>query len=191
MAPVPRLLVGLGTAVALAGLLYLSTLPLGGHARPSFYAIGSAEPGMQVGQIAPGSAQAPDSPLALTDLDGAPMELARFVGRPMWIIFWKTACEPCEVEARDVAAAYAAHRSDRLVVLGIDVWDPAEEIRGYVKSHALTFPIAVDTTSTVMDAYGVWGAPTHYFIDSTGIIEDRYFGPMTRDLIEESLHRII
>jgi cytochrome c biogenesis protein CcmG/thiol:disulfide interchange protein DsbE len=190
--PVPRLIAALVIAVALVGLLYLSTLPLGGHARPSFYAIGSAEPGMQVGQIAPGSAQAPDSPrLALTDLDGAPMALAQFAGRPIWIIFWKTACEPCEAEARDVAAAYAAHEADGLVVLGIDLWDPAEEIRLYARSHALTFPIALDTTSNFMDAYGVWGAPTHYFIDSTGIIEDRYFGPMTRDLIEESLHRIM
>ena len=42
-----------------------------------------------------------------------------------------------------------------------------------------------------MDAYGVWGAPTHYFLDASGIIRDRYFGPMTRKLIEESLARII
>lgn len=42
-----------------------------------------------------------------------------------------------------------------------------------------------------MEAYGVWGAPTHYFIDSGGIIQDRYFGPMTRSLIEESLAKII
>lgn len=188
---IPRLIAVLLAAIAFVGLLYLSTRPLGDQARPSFYVIGSAAPGMQIGQIAPGSAQAPESPhLALANLDGAPVALTQFAGRPIWIIFWKTACEPCEAEAQDVAAAYTAHREGGLVVLGIDLWDSAEEIRGYAKSHALSFPIAMDATSTVMQAYGVWGAPTHYFINSAGIIGDRYFGPMTRDQIEESLRRI-
>jgi hypothetical protein len=35
------------------------------------------------------------------------------------------------------------------------------------------------------------GAPTHYFLDASGIIRDRYFGPMTRKLIEESPGKII
>ena len=37
----------------------------------------------------------------------------------------------------------------------------------------------------------MWGAPMHYFIDGAGLIEGRYFGPMTRDLIEETLHKVI
>lgn len=190
---IPRLIAVPMIMVALAALLYATTRPLGGgEPQPSFYVIGSAVPGMQIAQIAPGSAQAPDSPrLALTDLDGAPVALANFAGHPIWIIFWKTACQPCEAEAPDVAASYAAHQADGLVVLGIDLWDTAPVVRDYAGSHPLSFPIAIDPTAGFMEAYGVWGAPTHYFVDSAGIIEDRYFGPMTRDLIEESLRKII
>ncbi len=157
----------------------------------SFFAIGSAVPGIQVGQVAPGTARAGSGPLDLTDLEGAPVDLADLEGRPIWVIFWKTACEPCETEAPEVAAAYAAHRADGLVVIGIDVWDSAAVVQDYAESHPLDYPIAVATSSAAMDAYGVWGAPTHYFIDRAGIIRDRYFGPLTRALIDESLGRII
>ena len=176
-----------------AALVYLATRPLGGgEAQASFFVIGSARPGVQLGQIAPGTAQDPVSPtMTLTDLNGAPVPLAEFAGRPIWVIFWKTACEPCEAEAPDVAAAYAAHQDDGLVILGVDLWDSSAVVQDYADGHVLDYPIAVATTSAFMDAYGVWGAPTHYFIDSAGIIQDRYFGPMSHDLIDQSLEKIL
>jgi cytochrome c biogenesis protein CcmG/thiol:disulfide interchange protein DsbE len=177
------------TAVAVA---YLATRPLGGKPLPSFFVIGSAEPGVRIGQIAPGTAQAPAAPrLELTDLDGDPLALRDFGGKPLWIVFWKTACPPCEAEAADVAAAYAAYRASGLVLLGIDVWDTPAVIHDYAAGHELAYPIAVDTSAAFMDAYGVWGAPTHYFIGSDGVIRDRYFGPMSSDLIETSLRAIL
>jgi peroxiredoxin len=173
-------------------LAYLATRPLRGEPQPSFFVIGSAAPGVQIGQIAPGTTQAPPSPqLALTNLDGAPVALRDFAGKPLWIIFWKTACDPCEAEAPAVAAAYAAHRAAGLVLLGIDVWDTPAVVHDYTEGHSVDYPIAIDTSSAFMAAYGVWGAPTHYFIGPDGIIRDRYFGPMDGDLIERSLAAIL
>jgi cytochrome c biogenesis protein CcmG/thiol:disulfide interchange protein DsbE len=170
----------------------LATRPLGGESEPSFFVIGSAQPGVQIGQIAPGTAQAPAAPaLELTDLDGSLLALREFDGKPLWVVFWKTACEPCEAEAADVAAAYAAYRDSGLVLLGIDVWDTAAVVHDYAAEHKLAYPIAIDPSAAFMDAYGVWGAPTHYFIGSDGIIRDRYFGPMNTDLIETSLQAIL
>jgi cytochrome c biogenesis protein CcmG, thiol:disulfide interchange protein DsbE len=179
-------------AIAAVAVVYVATRPLGGEPQPSFFVIGSAAPGVQIGQVAPGTAQAPaGQQLELTDLEGAPLALRDFSGKPLWIVFWKTACPPCEAEAADVAAAYAAHRQSGLVLLGIDVWDSAAVIQDYATQHDLAYPIAVDTTTSFMDAYGVWGAPTHYFIGPDGVIRDRYFGPMNRELIEKSLKAIL
>ena len=177
--------------VALA-LVFVATRPLGGgEPRPSFFIIGSAGPGVQIGQIAPGTAESGTGTLPFTDPDGAPMRLADFDGHPIWLVFWKTACAPCEAEAPAVAAAYEAHRAAGLVLLGIDVWDSGAEVSDYAQDHGLPYPIAVDSSSSAMGAYGVWGAPTHYFIGSDGIIRDRYFGPMTAELIQGSLQTII
>jgi peroxiredoxin len=189
---IPRALAIPLIAAAGVAIVYLATRPLGGEPQPSFFVIGSAAPGVQIGQIAPGTTQAPPSPqLELTDLDGSPVALRDFAGKPLWIIFWKTACDPCEAEAPAVSAAYAAHRAAGLVLLGIDVWDTAAVIHDYAAQHELAYPIAIDSSAGFMDAYGVWGAPTHYFIGPDGIIRDRYFGPMNGDLIERSLGAIL
>jgi peroxiredoxin len=189
---VPRLLAVPLIALAAVAVTYAATRPLGGGPQPSFYVIGSAMPGVLIGQVAPGMAQAPASPqLALNGIDGSPVDLRDLAGEPVWILFWKTACQPCEAEAADVAAAYAAHRGEGLVILGVDVWDSAAAVQDYMEAHAFPYPIAIDPTGSFMKVYGLWGAPTHYFIGSDGIIRDRYFGPMTRDQIEESLRRII
>jgi peroxiredoxin len=170
----------------------LATRPLGGEPGPSFFVIGSAQPGVQIGQVAPGTAHAPAAPaLKLVDLDRSKLTLGDFDGKPLWIVFWKTDCEPCEAEAADVAAAYAAHRGTGLVLLGIDVWDPVAVVHDYAADHELAYPIAIDPSAAFMAAYGVWGAPTHYFIGSDGIIRDRYFGPMNTDLIETGLRAIL
>jgi cytochrome c biogenesis protein CcmG/thiol:disulfide interchange protein DsbE len=178
-------------ALAAVAVAYLASRPLGGEPQPSFFEIGSAQPGVQIGQIAPGTVHAPAPQLKLTDLEGDPLALPDFAGKPLWIIFWKTSCPPCEAEAADVAAAYAAHTATGLVLLGIDVWDTLAVIHDYAAEHELAYPIAVDSSAAFMDAYGVWGAPTHYFIGSDGIIRDRYFGPMNSDLIETSLRAIL
>ena len=170
----------------------LVTRPLGGEPQPSFFVIGSAMPGVQIGQVAPGTAEAPPSPeLTLTGLTGAPVELRDFAGHPLWLIFWKIACEPCEEEAADVAAADAAHAADGLVILAVDVWDSPAAVQDDLEGQDLGYPIAIDTSDAFMGAFGIWGAPTHYFIASDGIIRDRYFGPMTRELMERSLQTIL
>ena len=171
-------------ALAVLGIAFLASRPRGGTP------IGSAAPGVQIGQIAPGTA-AGDEQMALTALDGAPLRLADLANRPLWLVFWKTACEPCEAEAADVTAAYAAHRDEGLALLGVDVWDSAEVVRDYAAEHPLDYPIAIDASGSFLEAYGVWGAATHYFIGSDGLIRDRYFGPMTAVMIAESLGRVI
>ncbi|MDP9251264.1 MAG: redoxin domain-containing protein [Chloroflexota bacterium] len=189
---VPRLLAVPVLGLAALAFIYVVTRPLGGEPQPSFFVIGSVVPGVQIGQIAPGMAQAPASPrLALNGPDGSSVDLRDLAGKPVWILFWKTACQPCEAEAPAVAAAYAAHRGEGLVLLGVDVWDSAAVVQDYMAAHTLPYPIAIDRTGSFMKAYGLWGAPTHYFIGSDGIIRDRFFGPMPRDMIEESMRRII
>jgi len=37
---------------------------------------------------------------------------------------------------------------------------------------------------------GVFGLPTHYFIDREGVIRDRYLGPLKRDQMEQRIERI-
>ncbi|MGI8658512.1 MAG: TlpA family protein disulfide reductase, partial [Candidatus Limnocylindria bacterium] len=139
--------------------------------------------GLSVGQSAPDFGDGQDGAPFL-DLDDKPISMADFKGRPLWVAFWATWCPPCQQETPDLRATYEAHRNEGLQVLAVDVQEPPEAAREYARAYGLTYKIGVDATATVMKRYGVFGLPTHYFIDTDGIVRDRYFGPLTRDEME-------
>ena len=192
-----RFLGTVGTIVLIGGAAYLSTRPLGprptgpGAAAATFYAIGSPVEGVGIGQSAPDFIADGDYQPLLTDLDGSPIRLADFTGRPLWIVFWATWCTPCQQEASHIRAAYHAHADAQLAVLAIDIQEPAAAVREYVESHDLDYAIGLDPTAAVKGLYGAWGLPSHYFVDADGMIRDRYFGQMTSGLMEEHLKTII
>ncbi len=192
-----RFLGTVGTIVLIGGAAYLSTRPLGttapglGAAAATFYPIGSPVEGVGIGQSAPDFVATDADHQLLTDLDGNPIRLADFAGRPLWIVFWATWCIPCQQEASHIRAAYHAHAGAQLAVLAIDIQEPAAAVREYVRSNDLDYTIGLDPTAAVKDLYGAWGLPSHYFVDADGTVRDRYFGQMTSGLMEEHLKTII
>jgi cytochrome c biogenesis protein CcmG, thiol:disulfide interchange protein DsbE len=187
--------VGLGLVVLIGSVAFVATRPLG--AAPStpgasFYPIGPSVEGLRIGESAPNfvAGDSDQSPL-LTDLDGKPIRLADFAGRPLWILFWTTWCTPCQQEASHIRAAYHAHRADDLAVLAVDIQEPAAAVREYALSHQLDYVIGLDPAAAVKDLYGAWGLPSHFFLDGNGVIRDRYFGQLTPELMEEHLRAII
>lgn len=147
----------------------------------------AARSGLGMGQRAPGF---DGEDLALVGLDARPLSLGQFRGQSVWIVFWATYCEPCKQEEPDLVAAFEAHQSDGLVIVAIDVGEPLDEVRAYVRSHRLPYPIAIDVAGRARDAYGAIGTPTHYFIDVNGVVRDRAFGRLTRAEMERHLGSI-
>ena len=192
--------IGLVNAIVVGAalLLWVATRPIGGDATTpavqpgaTFYRIAAETQGLQIGQRAPDFVgKNGDEEVRLTDLDGREIRLADFAGQPVWVLFWATWCPPCQQETPDIRAAFEDHRSDGLVVVAVDVQEPADTVRGYVQRYELGYLIGLDTYAAIMKTYGVFGLPTHYFIDRQGVIRDRYFGPLTRDQMEQRIELI-
>jgi peroxiredoxin len=147
--------------------------------------------GVGIGQAAPDFVSADDQKPLLIDLDGRPIRLGDFAGKPLWIVFWATWCIPCQEEVSDIRASYNAHADDGLGVLAIDIQEPSVAVREYALSHDIDYAIGLDSTGAVKDMYGAWGLPSHLFLDGHGVIRDRYLGQLTRELMEEHLIAII
>ena len=178
--------------VGAALVLFVATRRLGseapGNIEPgaTFYRISAETEGLQLGQRAPDFVgKNGDQEVRLTDLDGQEIRLANFAGKPVWVFFWATWCPPCQQETPDIRAVHEANRDAGLVVLAVDVQEPVDTIREYAQRYGLTYRIGVDTYAAIMKTYGVFGLPTHYFIDRRGVIRDRYFGPLKRDQMEQ------
>jgi cytochrome c biogenesis protein CcmG, thiol:disulfide interchange protein DsbE len=191
-----RLGVGLGLLVLVGAAAYVSTRSLGGGPGASRLATGrppAAESavGPAIGQSAPDFVSADAQQPLLVDVDGNPIRLANFAGKPLWIVFWATWCIPCQQEAHDIRAAYHAHQGANLAVLAVDVQEPAAAARAFALSRDLDYAIGLDKTAAVKSLYGGWGLPSHFFLSGDGVIRDRYVGQMTAELMELHLQAIL
>lgn len=126
------------------------TMPDGSQVRPA-----------QEGQMAPD--------FELQTADGETIKLSDLRGKPVMINFWATWCGPCQVEMPLFVDAYNKNK-DQLVVLGVDVQEPAEPVRQFMQRFGMTFPVPLDLDGQVSTLYRVRALPTTYFIDAEGRI---------------------
>jgi peroxiredoxin len=187
----------LAIALLVVAAAYVATVPLGGAPVASLgpgsgaLALGSAGPGPGIGQPAPDFVGADGVTTLLTDLNGEPIRLADFAGKPLWIVFWATWCTPCQQEASDIQAAYHAHLGSGLAVLAIDVQEPAASVRAFMQGRELDYAIGLDATAGIKASYGGLPLPSHVFVDGAGTIRDRYLGQLIPELMDAKIRSII
>jgi len=132
---------------------------------------------------------APD--FAIADLDGNPVRLADFRGRPVVVNFWASWCGPCVEEFPLLRDAASRHADDGLVVIGI-VWDDrSEAARDFMARNGATWAAAMDPGERVSRDYGILGPPETYFIGRDGIIRARQIGQISAASLDEKLAAII
>jgi peroxiredoxin len=191
-----RVAVWICLVLAICAAAWVSTMRLGGGpsvlpAAGSLSAVGGTGVGPGIGQSAPDFVGADAQTALLSGLDGKPIRLADFAGKPLWIVFWATWCAPCEQEAVDIRSAYDGHRAQGLTVLAIDVQEPAVAAQAFALRHQLDYAIGLDSGAAVKALYGGWGLPSHFFVGADGVIKDRYLGQMTAELMEQHLLAIL
>ncbi len=79
----------------------------------------------------------------LSDLDGKPVALETYRGKPLIVNFWARWCGPCRVEIPELARVQTAYRSRGLVVLGIGVEENAESARDFAKAYDMHYPVVI------------------------------------------------
>lgn len=146
----------LGVLVVGSLIGFVATRPLGGTAGPATGSAGASAPagtGTLVGQSAPDFVDSGGAPL-VAGMDGSPIRLSDFAGRPLWIVFWATWCIPCQEEAADIVAAYHEHRDADLAILAIDVQEPTAAVRDFVAQHGIDYQVGLDASGEARALYG-------------------------------------
>jgi len=140
--------------------------------------------------VAPTVGEVPPDFTGLT-YDGTTVSLSDYAGKPVWLTFGASWCPDCRTEAADVEATYQANRDQGLVVLGVFINEPAEDVAGYARRAGLTFPIAVDPNADVAAAYRSQGIPTHFFIGADGRIREVRIGALSKDDMARAVAAIL
>jgi cytochrome c biogenesis protein CcmG/thiol:disulfide interchange protein DsbE len=133
----------------------------------------------------------PAPALRLQGLDGRPVDLAALRGRPVVVNFWATWCEPCVREFPLLRAAAAAHRPDRLTVVGVLTGDRPAAARDFVRAQHATWPVALDPEATTATAWGAVGLPHTWFVRPDGTLASHQLGELTQASLDRQLAEIL
>ncbi|GAA4130075.1 hypothetical protein GCM10022215_43400 [Nocardioides fonticola] len=124
---------------ALAAALLLGASGLAGCSR--FEASGDKGYVSGDGTITTLDAADRDAPVELTgtDLDGEPLDVATYRGKPVVIVVWGAWCVECRTEADEVTAA-AKELGSSVQFLGIDLRDNVSAAKAYERRFGVTWP---------------------------------------------------
>jgi peroxiredoxin len=125
---------------------------------------------------------------------GGEVRLSDLRGSPVLVNFWASWCAPCRQEMPDIVRAYDERRDDGFVVIGVNLQENASAIEDFAQEFGMAFPIAIDRTGQVADAWRIGGPiegiPSSYFLDGDGVVRARVFGPMREETLRENLEKI-
>jgi cytochrome c biogenesis protein CcmG/thiol:disulfide interchange protein DsbE len=127
---------------------------------------------------APGRVLRPAPALPGEALSGRAVSLASLRGRPVFVNFWASWCNPCNREARALES-FARLGRQHAVVVGVDLNDTLSGARVFVHRYGLTYPILRAGGEAVSSAFGLETLPTTFVIDRRGRIAATLNGPQT------------
>jgi cytochrome c biogenesis protein CcmG/thiol:disulfide interchange protein DsbE len=133
----------------------------------------------------------PAKALRLPGLDRPAVDLAALRGRPVVVNFWATWCEPCVREFPLLRAAAAAHKADRLAVVGVLTGDRPGAARDFVRAQRASWPVALDPEATTATAWGAVGLPHTWFVRPDGTLASHQLGELTQASLDRQLAEIL
>ena len=137
---------------------------------------------------APTVGQAAPDFTALT-ADGTTVRLSEFVGKPVWLTFGASWCQPCRAENPDIEATYRTISAD-VVVLQVYMSEDAGTVRDYRDRVGLTYLTVPDPSERLASEYRILGIPSHFFIDANGVLRDMKIGSLDPASMQAAVARL-
>ena len=116
----------------------------------------------------------------LTTFEGETISTQAQRGKVIVVNFWASWCNPCELEAADLQAAWEHYQpTDQVLFLGVDWTDTDIEAQKYMDKFGITYPSGPDLGTRISQAFRTTGVPETYVIDQNGVLVFAKFGPFT------------
>ena len=135
---------------------------------------------------------APD--FALKTPTGESIRLSDLRGQAVLINLWATWCPPCRAEMQSIERVYQEYKDQGFTVLAVNMTyqDDPLSVMPFVNEQGLTFPILLEETGEMAQAYQLRSVPSSYFVRKDGIINEVVIGgPMSEALLRTRIESIL
>lgn len=131
---------------------------------------------------------APD--FAATTTEGAIVQLSSLRGKPVWVTFGASWCQPCRAENPDIKATAEKYAADGLAVLAVFISEDDATVRDYADRVGLDYLKVADPATRLASQYRILGIPSHYFIDREGVLQAMKIGSLDIPAMEQAVESI-
>jgi len=137
--------------------------------------------------------KAPD--FTLQSINDSTYTLRKIEGQVVLINFWATWCGPCRMEIPEFNELYNSYHEKGLEILGISVSDNKKQLKNFVKSFAVDYPLLYggtrDMNKIMKDYGGVYAVPSSFLIGKKGSIIWKYPGAILKDYDPQTFATLI
>lgn len=130
----------------------------------------------------------PEAPLQA--LDGSPVSLQAFKGRPVVVNLWATWCPPCRREMPVLQRSQQAH--PEVHHLFVNQGESAEQVRSFLQAEAVQLQhVLLDRPGRWAARFDVVGYPTTLFFDAQGRLVARRMGELSSATLQAKVQALL
>jgi peroxiredoxin len=122
------------------------------------------------------------------DITGEYITLDSFKGKVVVLYFWKSSC--CGEKLKLLEPYFRSNNDKGVALCAINVGDSRGMVESYVQSGGLTFSVQADEHSMTAKEYGVFGYPTIFILDRSGVLRKKILGEIDFRQLEQQVEQL-
>jgi cytochrome c biogenesis protein CcmG/thiol:disulfide interchange protein DsbE len=129
----------------------------------------------------------------LMDMEGRPVKLEDYRGRPLLVNFWATWCAPCRVEMPYFVELVEQYKDRKFMVLAISVDDEPAALKQFASELKvpINFPLLVGLGHDDLQMhYDATSLPVSWFVRADGSVDFKHRGAGSKAFFEEHVARL-